>query len=447
MIPQANTMTVESTLTGEDVEMAIDNSAAVEMMKSLTRLYSDPEGAAIREYATNAIDAHVEAEIALPIEVTTPTALRPIFTIRDYGAGLNAEDIRNVYSRYGVSTKRTSNKVVGMLGYGCKSALAYADQFTVVGIKEGIRTTIIIFRNERGTGTMKILEETETDEPSGVAVSIRAKSDNRIAEKAAEFFSYWDEGTVLIDNKPAKLIDGYQLTETMMVVERSTSTEKNGLIVMGNVPYPAQFSGVPYQRQLVVRVPIGAVDFVPSREALEDTKRTRDLLEQIEREYEAAAAVAIEREIDKAKSRPDALKAVIRVRSALSISVYRRAHNNPEVNWRGELVPNFILTEDHCPYHVVQDGVGRAAKVVELPVASAIGASWITGFDNHCLNKPMLEKFSRYCQVEGIELSGALIATAAANRPTTRLARRVAERRLGRRSRLEGSSQAEGCPQ
>ena len=61
------------------------------------QLYSDKELAIIREYSTNAADAHVEAGIAdTPIEITLPTKLSPTFKIRDFGLALNDSEIQDV---------------------------------------------------------------------------------------------------------------------------------------------------------------------------------------------------------------------------------------------------------------------------------------------------------------------------------------------------------------
>src|SRR5262245_34262870 len=114
MKPTERVLDVDSTLAGENVRMGIDTSALQHIISVLTDLYSDPELAVIREYSTNALDAHRDAGNPLPIEVTLPTPLAPLFKVRDYGDGLDAEDIRNIYSRYGTSTKRDSNDVVGM---------------------------------------------------------------------------------------------------------------------------------------------------------------------------------------------------------------------------------------------------------------------------------------------------------------------------------------------
>jgi hypothetical protein len=85
--------TVEGNLEGEDIKMGVADMAHI--LNVVTDLYSDRELACIREYSTNALDAHIEAGITSPIEVTTPSALSPFLTIRDYGVGLDLEDIRD----------------------------------------------------------------------------------------------------------------------------------------------------------------------------------------------------------------------------------------------------------------------------------------------------------------------------------------------------------------
>ena len=57
------------------------------------KLYSDKPLAIIREYCTNAFDAHIEAGIPeRPIEVSFPTAFKNTLTIRDFGKGLSEYD-------------------------------------------------------------------------------------------------------------------------------------------------------------------------------------------------------------------------------------------------------------------------------------------------------------------------------------------------------------------
>src|SRR4051812_10416252 len=83
-------------------------------------MYSKPALACIREYACNAYDSHKAAGNPDPIEVYLPTDLRQMFVVRDRGVGMAVDDILNIYTKYGKSTKRNSDDEVGMLGLGCK---------------------------------------------------------------------------------------------------------------------------------------------------------------------------------------------------------------------------------------------------------------------------------------------------------------------------------------
>ena len=85
MKPDAKPRDFRSNATGQATRMSIDESATAHLMDVLTKLYSDPELAVLREYSTNAWDSHIAAGVKRPIEVTLPTRFNPILTIRDYG--------------------------------------------------------------------------------------------------------------------------------------------------------------------------------------------------------------------------------------------------------------------------------------------------------------------------------------------------------------------------
>jgi HSP90 family molecular chaperone len=38
------------------------------------------------------------------------------FSVEDFGTGLDADDVKNIISKYGKSTKRLSNNELGMMG-------------------------------------------------------------------------------------------------------------------------------------------------------------------------------------------------------------------------------------------------------------------------------------------------------------------------------------------
>jgi hypothetical protein len=358
--PTDRVLDVDSTLAGENVRMGIDMSALQHIISVLTDLYSDPELAVIREYSTNALDAHRDAGNPLPIEVTLPTSLAPFFRVRDYGDGLDAEDIRNIYSRYGTSTKRESNDVVGMLGLGCKSALTYCDQFTLIGTKDGRTVQVSVSRDEDGGGSMTIVSDEYTpDAASGVEVVIPSRRDNDFDEKAIDFFRFWTPGAVLVNGaQPAYIGDEPELTwlvqDKLAVIPVPTNryrVESPGWIVMGNVAYPMPSDGDMYGRKyrIVAFVDIGEVNFTPSREALHLTGRTKATLAKIAEDVKRELTAAMRRKITQATSPLAAILAAQQAeRSGVKVT---------DLTFKGKPVPDTLRRE----YRARPGGVSSAA--------------------------------------------------------------------------------------
>lgn len=331
MKPDSRVIEVDSTLQGERVAMTLDMTALPHLISVLTDLYSDPELAVIREYSTNALDSHVEAGTQRPIEVTLPTALSPFFRVRDYGVGLNAEDIREMYSKYGSSSKRDSDDVVGMLGLGSKSALTYTDQFTLTGYKNGIATVVSVSRDEDGGGSMTIVDEFETDE-SGVEVSVPVNHYNNFDSKAADFFRFWQPDTVLVNGEEPKRIGGLRVSDDIILTEELNES----VLVMGNVAYEIPSEGYSYNRHnFVAYVEIGAVNFTPSRESLHMTRKTKDKIEEVKARVAAERNAAIAQQVEDAPSRYEALK--------LSLSAKRLGYNGDPLTYKGEEFPGDMI--------------------------------------------------------------------------------------------------------
>lgn len=308
MKPTERILQVDDQLQGERVAMSVEQSAMGHIMMILTDLYSDSELAAIREIATNARDANIEAGVDRPIEITLPTDVEPNLVIRDFGNGLDADDIRTIYSRYGASTKRDSDDVVGMLGLGCKSPLAYTDQFTLTGIKNGVATVVNVSRTEDGGGDMTLVSTYETDEPSGTTVTIPAKRNNDFTDKANDLFRFWPEGTVLVDGEEPKKVDGFWIADDLLL----TPDVKRDMVVMGGVPYPMKdvpsyITSKKHSWATIAFVEIGAVNFVPSREQLMFNSRTKATITEIERRVEDELGPAIIRQVENAETHSEAM--------------------------------------------------------------------------------------------------------------------------------------------
>lgn len=160
----------------EKVEMTLNTDSALAqglLIQRLTELYEDPVEASVRETISNGIDAVSVAHSGErpEVKVYTPTNLNPILVVKDNGVGMTYEDLRNVYSKYGASTKAEDLNQIGAYGLGAKAPLSYGNEFTVTSVKDGEKTTIIVAREEM-TNYIKIINAEETDEPTGTTVSI-----------------------------------------------------------------------------------------------------------------------------------------------------------------------------------------------------------------------------------------------------------------------------------
>lgn len=322
---------MESTIQGEKIAMSIRQDAMAHVMSILTNMYEDPEKAVLREYATNGWDSHIAAGVKRPIRITTPTEMAPFLTIKDHGLGLSVDEIRDIYSQYGASTKRDTDEQQGMLGIGCKSALAYASQFTMVAIKDGFRSVVSVSRDADGAGSMTVLEMVPTDEENGVEIQIPAKRHNDFEEKAKHLFSFWERGTVLVNGLEPERVDGLWIDDDMVITEGSQD-----YLVMGNIPYPVSF-GVLQNKSLVVFVPIGSVTFAPSREGLSDSKLTKETIAEVKEFFAERVTEAVQREIDKCVAPWDALKMASMYRSSLY-----RVNQTPAYFYKGKPIPQIF---------------------------------------------------------------------------------------------------------
>lgn len=271
-------------------------------------LYTNKELAVLREYATNAWDAHVMAGLQdFPIKVVLPTELDHTLTIRDYGAGMDEETVYGVYAQYGESTKRTSNQTVGYLGIGSKSAFAYSDTFTITSFNGGRKTLYLAVIDESNRGKLtKVHEESWPSEDTGIEISVPVNPADVEAfhREAAWLFQYFQPlPTINIPLTPSRFQQ--HLHGFLDVLERDDVAAEDydygrrpraktlpvpdlqWVAIMGCVPYRLNFTRMLQDLQGIgldkivqaigggLRFDIGEVSVSASREELEYTARTR----------------------------------------------------------------------------------------------------------------------------------------------------------------------------
>lgn len=287
MRPTDRVVEVQGSLPGQKIGMGFDPGSIAHIMSVLTDLYSDPIGAVVREYATNAWDSHVEAGETRPIQVSTPNVLSQFYRVKDFGVGLSVDEIERIYAMYGASTKRDTDEQTGMLGLGSKSALTHTNQFTLVSVKNGVKATVSVSREPDGTGAMHIVDTRATDEPNGVEITIPAAAGSAFKAKAEKFFSFWSSDNYRLDGDTVKsATDGMDEISPGIFIEISSGglrVQESSYIVMGGVAYPIDYSRLVNDGmwRMIAYVDIGDVHFTPSREALQYTPKTVDTVDRL----------------------------------------------------------------------------------------------------------------------------------------------------------------------
>jgi hypothetical protein len=279
---------------GEIGEFRIRNSAKAFNILS-SGLYANKIRAIIRELSCNAVDSHVAAGKAdVSFDVYLPTALEPFFRIRDYGTGLDHEQVTNIYTTYFESTKTGSNDFIGALGLGSKSPFSYTDNFTVTAIKDGRKGIYSAFINSDGVPSIALMMEEQTDEPAGVEIqfSVNDKTDfykfRDEARSVYRFFKLKPE----IKNVEFTFEDiEYETRDLIPGVHTYKDSYRSSVAVMGNIAYPID---IPNEDQLgelrqilkcglEMHFDIGELDFQASREGLSYIPQT---IESIKKKLE-----------------------------------------------------------------------------------------------------------------------------------------------------------------
>lgn len=227
-------------------------------------LYSNKIAAPIRELMTNAEDASPPGQ---PFRVHLPTHLSPVFSVRDFGSSMTREEVNDLYSVLGRSSKRTSNDQVGMLGLGSKSPFAYTSRFSVTCWQSGHRRTYAVHLSG-DLPQIILVDEGPSHEPDGTEVSF-AVNPQDIQDFLFEFCRIVEGFPT-----PPQTNIPYRTEETLFSSSfwRITTTNYNPegfYIRQGCVIYPVSHPDFPRARfRVVIDVPIGSVSVSTSREGL-----------------------------------------------------------------------------------------------------------------------------------------------------------------------------------
>lgn len=301
----------------KSIKIDIDKNNMDFILTRLTDLYKDPLTSTIRELMSNAIDTTIEAKSNKAIEVTLPTMLSPVLHIRDYGVGMDIEDLENIYTKYGNSSKRNDIDQIGSFGLGAKSPLSYTSSFTIETVKNKTKIIGVVSRTEKGI-YLNIFSQLKTEEENGTKISIPIlEKDMLVVEKV--FKIYKDrENTIsipinilnfinynekyndytfekldefIIDDMPFELY-GYiskNKYERLNVYEYFSTCSNQNIelsLLLEGWDYSLSKRTHNFRYKIYVKAPKNIVDFIPSREEILTNERKELLLTKIYKYFE-----------------------------------------------------------------------------------------------------------------------------------------------------------------
>ena len=276
--------------TQESIGMSLDLDSAQILMQMLSKnLYSDAIGSTVRECASNALDSHRRAGVTDPIVVsfTRSNDNNYEFAVEDFGTGLDADDVRNIISKYGKSTKRNSANELGMMGLGFKAPLAYSSSFYFVCRKDGMERKYMMYEGE-DVNTIDLLHEAPTTERNGVKVIIPVNYRDRhnFIDKIKQQLAYFENVYFNIDGFTNDFViirhPHFQFSEL--------ATDRNLHICLDNVYYPLDYSKLGIDSLYIpIALRFSLTDGIfptPNREAIRYTEEAKTVI--LERLQQAA---------------------------------------------------------------------------------------------------------------------------------------------------------------
>jgi len=208
-------------------------------------IYSNKIAAGIREYSTNAKDAHSEAGIPnKQFEIGLPTEDNAYFECRDYGESLTHEEVVHTFSVLGKSTKRNSNEVTGCLGLGSQSAFAYANMFSITTWKDGRKSDYSCYKGADGRPKVSKITEVPSSEPTGLRVSYAVKQADVDAfnqEASIQLMGFDPQPIVTRKTRTYKPINEKELLiegSDWKLFKKENDSREQAIAVQGSVSYP-----------------------------------------------------------------------------------------------------------------------------------------------------------------------------------------------------------------
>lgn len=343
-----------------DLQFRIEaSSKAFEILAS--NLYSDKVSAVIRELSCNAADAHAEAGIPhVPFHVHLPCYPDAYFKIRDFGNGLRADQIEDIFTVFFSSTKVGSKAYTGAFGLGCKSPFAIVNNFHVTSYIDGIKYRYECKR-ENGIPSIQFIRQEPTKEKNGLEIFVPLQNYNsgEWKNKALAIFEYFKvrpNTNVALDyfsqSPDYKCGDNWENTK-----------EQSAYVVMNNVRYRLDLTKIDKKlyeengshlrrRGICYHLPPRSVEPTPSREHLSYTQQTIDFLNEHIKKIHKDFQNKIQEELEGCESKINAQCRLIEIRRNFQEEYFHfdMLMHPLLFDWRGQQITNGRMIEPVIAY-------------------------------------------------------------------------------------------------
>ncbi|WP_353645699.1 hypothetical protein [Mesorhizobium sp. WSM2239] len=300
-------------------------------------IYSDKILAPVREYSTNAYDAHLMADKEdEPFVLMAPSTFHPYFMVRDFGPGMIHEEVMDRATTMFASNKRDTNKQVGMLGLGMKSAFAYTKQYTITCYDGVEQRDYVCYLDAGGSPTVTALDPVPSTEPRGVKVSFPVQQGDIEKFKIAisKVMIGFDPMPNILNEqwRPSVPTATFQGSNFRLVKSNHIASPH---IRQGCVLYPLDLNQLGIdnwndrQLPIIIDVPIGTASVSTSREQLGYDELTKKNLASIFQAARQEIVDTLQQKLDEPDSYHDACTLFEQLRSVLPWSLFPK-----DTKWR-----------------------------------------------------------------------------------------------------------------
>lgn len=333
-------------------------------------MYSNPIKAICQEIMSNGRDAHREAGTPdRAIEVKLPNRLFPTWECRDYGIGISPDRMKNVFTKFGKSTKNGANLETGGFGVGAKVPWSYSDVFHIkTAAREGktvmFRSYLALIGEDRNCNLMEIEGDAQDLGKNGqtgttIIVDVQAKDIPSFANWTIQVAKFWEVKPILSGSDEADAVTWPEYKTLFSgtgwrICKDSQSYHQESYAIVDGIMYPINTQSLhehlseDARRMLNAGIVLtfgnGEVSLALSRENIQYDQRTIALFVTRLEGSVTELRASLSQEIANAKNLWDAVIMWSSVKNRLGDTVLNT------VEWQGIKVPmrGYIAVSNDC---------------------------------------------------------------------------------------------------